>query len=115
MAIGAEPVEHEEKLLCCGKACMRDEISTEMTHDVMDSISDLHVDCMGLICPTCFDEYDLGQIRLSRKFNRKYELPVIYYFQLLALAQGIQPEEVGLNRHKVKVQPVLDKLLMVKS
>jgi len=108
--IGVQPIEHEEKVLCCGKACMDPEIPSEMTRDVLRSILKLDVDCMGLICPTCFDEYDVAQIKLSRKFKEKFNLPVIYYFQLLGLAQGLDPVEMGFKRHKIKVDPVLDKL-----
>ncbi len=108
--IGAEPVEHEEKVLCCGKACMDPEIPMEMTRDVLKSIMKLDVDCMGLICPTCFDEYDVGQLMLTRKFKEKFNLPVIYYFQLLGLAQGLTGKDMGLYRHKIKVNPVLEKL-----
>ena len=108
--VGAEPVEHEEKVLCCGKACMDPDIPAEMTRDVLKSIQALDVDCMGLICPTCFDEYDVGQIKLSRRFQEKFDLPVIYWFQLLGLAQGMDPAEMGFKRHKIKVAPVLEKL-----
>ncbi len=109
-AIGVEAVEHEEKVLCCGKACMDPEMPNEMTRDILKSIQKLDVDCMGLICPTCFDEYDVAQIKLSRKFKEEFKLPVIYYFQLLGLAQGLAPEEMGFKRHKIKVAPVLEKL-----
>ncbi len=110
--IGVEPVEHEEKVLCCGKACQDPDIPGEMTRDILKSIMKLNVDCMGLICPTCFDEYDVGQILLGRKFNEKFNLPVIYWFQLLGLAQGMVPEEMGFKRHKIKVAPVLEKLAL---
>lgn len=109
-AIGAYPVEHEEKVLCCGKACMNASMPEHMTADILRSIAKLEVDCMGLICPTCFDEYDVGQLLLSRKLKEKFDLPVIYYFQLLGLAQGMDPKEMGLNRHKVKAGPVLEKI-----
>ncbi len=109
-AISAEPIEHEEKVLCCGKACMDSDIPGEMTRDVLRSIQALAADCMGLICPTCFDEYDVGQLLLGRKFKEEFNLPVIYYFQLLGLAQGFSPEEMGFKRHKIKVHPVLEKL-----
>jgi heterodisulfide reductase subunit B len=33
---------------------------------------------------------------------------VIYYFQLLGLAQGMDMKEVGLHMHKVKVDHLLD-------
>ncbi len=109
-ATGAEPVDHEERLLCCGKACEDEEIPAQMTRDVLASVKDLDVDCMGLICPTCFDEYDLGQFKLARKFGITFALPVIYYFQLLGLAQGKSAQEMGLHRHKVNMEPLLAKI-----
>ncbi|MFH0931390.1 MAG: CoB--CoM heterodisulfide reductase iron-sulfur subunit B family protein, partial [Candidatus Zixiibacteriota bacterium] len=64
-AIGAETIKHEKQVLCCGKACTHEEIPEKMTLDVLTSIKRSGADCMGLICPTCFDEFDLGQIKLS--------------------------------------------------
>ncbi|MFQ6091363.1 MAG: CoB--CoM heterodisulfide reductase iron-sulfur subunit B family protein [bacterium] len=109
-AIGAEPVHHEDHLLCCGKACMDPEMPAQMTHDVLSSIKKSGVDCMGLICPTCFDAYDLGQIKLARQFKTRFDVPVIYYFQLLGLAQGLSPEDVGLHMHKIMPETMLAKV-----
>jgi len=105
---GARPIHHEKTLLCCGRACMTDSISNNMVVDILDSIKNNDADCMGLICPTCFDEFDTGQIILGRKLKRTFDVPVIYSFQLLGLAQGFSPEEVGLNRHKVKFEHLLE-------
>jgi heterodisulfide reductase subunit B len=66
---------------------------------------------MGLICPTCFDEFDLGQIKLSRKLNEDLTIPILYYFQLLGLAQGLSPQEVGLHLHKTKTDGIVKKLV----
>jgi len=109
-ATGAKAINHEERILCCGKACENPDIPPQMTFDVLSSIKKLNVDCMCLICPTCFDEYDLGQLKLSRKFNTDIHIPVLYYFQLLALAQGLSPEDIGLSRHKIKTDIVIKKL-----
>jgi heterodisulfide reductase subunit B len=103
-ALGAKPVRHREFLLCCGKACIDKYTPAEMTFDVLSSIEDSHADCMGLICPSCFDSYDLGQIRLGQRFDKEFNIPVIFYFQLLGLAQGLSPKEVGLDRNKVKAE-----------
>ena len=85
-----------------------------MTECVLDSVKEMEADCMGMICPTCFSSFDLGQIMLARKKKDtdgagKMISPV-YYFQLLGLAQGLQPEEVGLDRHKIKLDTVLEKM-----
>jgi heterodisulfide reductase subunit B len=106
--IGAEPVYHDRTLLCCGKACMSDSIPDEMVIDILESIRGAGADCMGLICPTCFDQFDVKQIVLNRNYKKDFEIPVIYYFQLLALAQGLSRQEVGLHWHKIKVDKILE-------
>ena len=103
-AIGAEPVRHDRTLLCCGRACSAEDVSDHMVEDILDGIRATGADCMGLICPSCFDRFDLGQVLLGRKRNRSFDVPVVYYFQLLGLAQGFDPREVGLHMHKVKFE-----------
>jgi len=109
-ATGANPVDHDETLLCCGKACKSVDLSFDMTKTVFESIKASGADCLGLICPTCFDSFDIGQIRVSRKFKTKYNIPVIYFFQLLAIAQGASPEQVGLKYHKIMTDEFMGKM-----
>ncbi|MEO0138175.1 MAG: CoB--CoM heterodisulfide reductase iron-sulfur subunit B family protein [candidate division WOR-3 bacterium] len=109
-AIGAIPVEHKERMLCCGKGCMDDELPLEMTEAIFSAIDAEDADCMGLICPTCFSSFDLGQLMIARKKGREFNIPVIYLFQLLGLAQGLSPEEVGLHTHRVKPDKILAKM-----
>jgi len=107
-ATGATPISHDQELLCCGKGCIDDDMPIEMVYDIFSSIRESGADCMGLICPTCFSSFDLGQIVVGRKKNTKFDIPVIYYFQLLGLAQGLSAEDVGLTLHKVKADRVLE-------
>jgi heterodisulfide reductase subunit B len=99
---GAIPVHHDLTLLCCGKACMDDSIPDRMVMDILETIQNRGAECMGLICPTCFDSFDVKQLVLERKYGKTFKIPIIYYFQLLALAQGYKPAEVGLHLHKIK-------------
>jgi heterodisulfide reductase subunit B len=110
--VGATPVPHKEQLLCCGKGCMDNDMPLQMTHDIFASMEEAGVDCMGLICPTCFNSFDMGQIIIARKMNREFNIPVIYFSQLLGLAQGLESEEVGLHFHRIKIDKVLENLDM---
>jgi len=107
-AIGATALTHTEKLLCCGKGCMDDEMPLNMTYEIFDSMESVGADCMGLICPTCFNSFDMGQILIARKMHREFNLPVIYFCQLLGLAQGLTPEEVGLHTHRIKIDKIME-------
>jgi heterodisulfide reductase subunit B len=110
-AIGATAVEQKEKLLCCGKGCMDADIPLEMTECIFSAIEESGADCMGLICPTCFSSFDMGQIMIARKKGKTYNIPVIYIFQLLGLAQGLTAEEVGLHKHRIKADKLLEKIV----
>ena len=112
-AIGAEPVDHVERVICCGKSCRDCDLPEIMTRTILESIHAAEVDAMGVICPSCFDSFDTGQLRLARKFDLGFTIPPVYFFQLLALAQGLEPAEVGLDKHKLKPVVLLEKMAVV--
>jgi len=114
-ALGAEAVDHNEYLMCCGKACQNENLPLEMSRSVFQSVQESGADCLGLICPTCFDSFDIGQLRVSRKFEEKYQIPVVYYFQLLALAQGATVEELGIKFHKIMPEIFYNKLAAIRN
>jgi heterodisulfide reductase subunit B len=107
---GATPVDHYEYLMCCGKAGNDPQLTLKMSHAVFDSVEKSGADCLGLICPTCFDSFDVGQLRVSREYKKDIQIPVVYYFQLLAIAQGATFEDVGLQYHKIMPDIFKEKL-----
>ena len=101
-ALGAEPVRHANWYLCCGKACEKDEVPLHMMHDLLSTVHDERADLLGMICPTCFSQFDHGQARVARHFEKEFATPPVYYFQLLAFAQGEPYERLGLARQRFK-------------
>jgi len=101
-AIGAEPVRHRNWYLCCGKACRGDEIPNQMMRDLLTTVNDEQADILGMICPTCFGQFDHGQMKVGKLFDEDFHTPPIYYFQLLAFAQGVPYEKLGFERQRFK-------------
>jgi heterodisulfide reductase subunit B len=101
-ALGATPVRHRNWYLCCGKACQTDEIPSNMMHDLLGTVKDEQADILCMICPTCFGQFDFGQMKISKQFGEDFCTPPIYYFQLLAFAQGIPYNKLGLERQRFK-------------
>ncbi len=110
-ATGAESLTYRDKLACCGSASMNKEVSLGMARKKLMDMEGAGAHAVVVTCPACFDQFDLGQIEVNRRYKESHALPVLHYFQLLALAQGSSSEEVGLKRHKVKA----DKLSKVIS
>ncbi len=105
-ALGATPVRHRNWYLCCGKACQAEEIPKNMMHDLLGAVSDEEADLLCLICPTCFGQFDHGQVRVAQEFGADFHTPPIYYFQLLALAQGLPYERLGFERQRLKPEAI---------
>jgi heterodisulfide reductase subunit B len=62
------------------------------------------------MCPYCFLQFDLGQVMISRKWNKNYNIPIIYCSQLVGLAMGFGLHEMGLHFHMVKVDDFAKKI-----
>jgi hypothetical protein len=58
--------------------------------------------CMVVICPFCDIVYELQQRRIEKLYEARYNLPVVFYPQLLGLAMELSADEVGLPLNRVK-------------
>lgn len=111
-AVGAQPVEYENKKQCCGGAILGidEEVSLEMTRQKLAHIREAEADAMVLVCPFCDVMYDINQKRIEKKFDEKFKIPVLFLPQLVGLALGLTPQELGLKLNRVSVRNLLKKI-----
>jgi heterodisulfide reductase subunit B len=100
--LGARPVRHSNWYLCCGKACQAEGVPVEMLKDLLGSINEVKAEILCLICPTCYSQFDYGQLKVSKQYGTDYHTPPIYYFQLLAFAMGVPYDKLGFERQRFK-------------
>ena len=101
-ALGATPVRHRNWYLCCGKACQEESIPSNMMRDLLTTVREEEAEILCMICPTCFGQFDHGQLKVSQQFDEDFHTPPVYYFQLLAFAQGVPYDELGFERQRFK-------------
>jgi heterodisulfide reductase subunit B len=101
-ALGATAVRHRNWYLCCGKACQSEDIPSNMMHDLLATVHEEHADLLGMICPTCFGQFDHGQMKVGKQFGEDFHTPPVYYFQLLAFAQGVPYDGLGFDKQRFK-------------
>jgi len=112
VALGAEPVEYRNKLKCCGGLLkgISDETALSLAREKLVNTSKAGADCISTLCPFCFVALDIGQIQVKAKFKEVYDLPILHYSELIALALGVDPSELALRSHKIKADKVLEKI-----
>jgi len=58
-------------------------------------------------CPMCQANLDTRQRQIEKERNTTYNLPVIYFTQLIALAYGHSIRQTGMKRLLVSPIPLL--------
>ncbi|MHA1593699.1 MAG: CoB--CoM heterodisulfide reductase iron-sulfur subunit B family protein [Candidatus Baldrarchaeia archaeon] len=111
-ALGAKPIEYTGKYECCGGTLsgIDQELSMKMMVEKLRSIAEEGADCIVTACPFCFIQFDMGQQAAKRDLKENISIPVLYLTELIGLAFGIPPEELGLNTHASDVSPLLSKI-----
>jgi heterodisulfide reductase subunit B len=81
-----------------------------MTRQKLDHIKKAGADAMVLVCPFCDIMYDVNQQRIEKQAGEKYGIPVLFLPQLIGLALGLPPDELGLRLNRVSVRKLLKQL-----
>jgi heterodisulfide reductase subunit B len=115
VATGAESLDYSEKMACCGAGGgVRSgviDVSLRMLNDKLSSMREANADCIVNVCPFCHLQFDRGQIELKEMYNISiYNLPTLHYFQLLGLAMGMKPKEVGTDLHYISFDKAYEKI-----
>jgi heterodisulfide reductase subunit B len=111
-AVGAHPVEYENKKQCCGGAILGidEAVSLEMTREKLSHVKDVGADAMVLVCPFCDIMYDVNQRRIEKQFGENFKIPILFLPQFVGLALGLSPQELGLKLNRVSVRALLKNL-----
>jgi heterodisulfide reductase subunit B/heterodisulfide reductase subunit C len=111
-ALGAELVDYPSKMTCCGAALDRvgqRESSLAFMRKKLGDLRAGRADALLVVCPSCFQQFDLNQAAAATAQDPD-GLPVFYLSELMALAYGHSPEEIGLDQHRISVDGFLDRL-----
>lgn len=116
-ATGAKCVEYMDKTECCGAtvAGIDDRIPLFLVREKLGHVREAGAEALVTLCPSCHMMYDANQIRVERMFGERYGIPVLHYTQLLGLAMGFSPKELGFDELRVKPTKIIDRILRVSA
>jgi succinate dehydrogenase / fumarate reductase cytochrome b subunit len=111
-AVGATAVLYPGRTQCCGWpiSSYATDQSFVMAGSHLQAAIAAGADCLVTPCPLCHLQLDSRQPEIEQVTGQKLGIPVLHLPQLVCLALGVEPKVLGLDRHIVTTQPVLDKL-----
>jgi succinate dehydrogenase / fumarate reductase, cytochrome b subunit len=109
-ALGGTVIEYAGQYKCCGFPIitMNKDASLKQAGRHLGDAVDAAADCLVTPCPLCHLNLDLQQPLAERTVGRELNMPVLHLPQLIGLALGLEPKELGMQRHVVKPATVID-------
>ena len=111
--LGAEPVEYASAKKCCGfpVITMNRTAGLRLTGRNIQDAKEHGADVMVTPCPLCHLNLDGQQAEAAQVLGTPLGVPVLHLPQLIALAFGHSPVDVGLSHHVVSADGPLRRLL----
>jgi heterodisulfide reductase subunit B len=107
--IGAEVVSWPGKTACCGSslALTRTDVVLDLSHQILAWAEAAGADAIVTACPMCHSNLDTRQGQIRRSGRGKHRMPVYYFTELIGVALGLGPAELGIPKHLTEAAAAL--------
>jgi heterodisulfide reductase subunit B len=108
-ACGATAVDFRMKLRCCGAALIitNRQAALSMVRNLLQNALDSGAEVIATACPLCQVNLECYQDQVNSEFGTKYNVPIFYFTQLMGLAMGIAPKQLGVGTEFVAPPPAM--------
>ena len=95
---------------CCGGALAfsEPEKSQVMIKDIIEAAYDEGADLIVTPCPVCQLNTEIYQGQINQKYGTKFNMPVVYYSALMAVAYGKDGKKAGLDGQVIRAKKLED-------
>ena len=99
-ALGATPTYYPMKTTCCGGSLMgtREDVALRLCRNLLLCAQQDAAECIAVTCPLCQLNLDAYQSAINRAYGTKFNLPIVYFTQLMGIAFGMNSKKLGLTQ-----------------
>jgi heterodisulfide reductase subunit B len=111
-ALGATVIDFPQKTHCCSghMTQISSDVAYELLHRLISGADRYNADLMATLCPMCQLNLDAYQGDMNAHMDTDYRMPVLYFTQLMGLAFGHDPQELGIGKEFVDARAALAKI-----
>jgi heterodisulfide reductase subunit B len=98
-ACGAEMVYFPLKVRCCGGMLMTtfEDTALKLNKELLQCAIDNGAEAIVTTCPLCHFNLEGYQDRINKVYGTSFNIPILYFTQLLGIAFGLAPQKLGLD------------------
>ena len=111
-AVGINTLDWSHKTECCGGslAVSRPDIVKSLSKRILDDAKEVGAEAISVPCTFCHLNMDTRQEELAQEYSVNYDMPIVYFTELVALALGEPANKLWLNKHIVDTGSILQKV-----
>jgi len=112
-ALGGNPKDHEARLACCGFHSFwsaETEVTLRLTAMDAKAAKEEKADFMVTPCPLCHTQLDAMQEEAEERIGTSIGMPILHLPQMIGLALGMNPKELGLHKHVISTEKIINKI-----
>ena len=104
--IGGTPINWAFKTECCGAglSVSRTDLVAKLSGNILKDATERDAKAIIVACPMCQSNLDMRRGAINETLSNPSDIPVIFITQAIGLALGLNPKELGLERHFVNVK-----------
>ncbi len=108
-ALGAETMDWSLKTKCCsGLATLSmPDMVLKLSNDILNGAKKAGANAIAVACPLCQVNLDARQRQIEETYHTQYGIPILYFTQLVGLAFGAYPQELGIQKLTTSPREVL--------
>ncbi len=108
-ALGADVIDYPLTTECCGghMTQISPETAFELIRRLVADADERGARMMVTVCPMCQMNVDAYQAEMNSYFGTSYHMPILFFTQLMGLAFGKNPEELGIGAELVNSRNAL--------
>jgi heterodisulfide reductase subunit B len=108
-ALGADVIDYPLTTSCCGGHMTQigPETAFELIRRLVADADERGAVLMATVCPMCQMNIDAYQNEMNHYFGTDYHMPILFFTQLMGLAFGRKPEELGVGAELVNARNAL--------
>lgn len=111
-ALGAEVIDFPLKTHCCGghMTQISPPMAFELIRRLIHGADQYQADVMATVCPMCQMNLDAYQGETNHYFQTNYHMPILFFTQLIGLAFGLDPKDLGFGKELVSARAAMSRI-----
>ena len=114
---GATSIDWAFKTECCGAglSVSRTDIVAKLSGKILEDAADRGAASIVVACPMCHMNLDMRRPEIKKQINKDINIPVLFITQALGLSMGISADRLGLHKHYVPTDKVVNCIVKLEA